>query len=669
MRDSLRWLGSLVLAACTACWAHAADDGGPLTAVSPDGRNAIELSLDGNPGRRSIRLRITRRGRPVLLVSPLDVQLAAHGWLSDGSRIASRQQRMTNETFVMPWGKSRQVTSHASRAQARLVNRAGLAWEIELIACDDGVGYRYRLPAQDDFATAAIEDEAADYQFAGNPTMHYTACKRFTTDHESEFRRQPLTDLPRETLLDLPLLAVWPDGSAAAVTEARLRDFAGMYLVRRGPEPVLRSRLSTARDTPGSLVILKPPHASPWRIVQLGDRAGELLESNLLVTLNDTPPPGDYSWARPGKTTWHWWNGTAEQGLPFPCGMNLATHKYYVDFCAAHGIAYHAVVADDRPWYVQAAKDFAPHDDTDILTPRPELELPKLLEYARRHGVGIRLWVHWLPLERRLEEALAKYAQWGISGLMVDFLDRDDQAMVNFCDRVLESAARHKLHIQFHGSYKPSGEWRTFPHLFNREGVLNLEYLKWSSRCTPPHNVESAYVRALAGPLDYHLGGFRSVARSQFVPRNENPLVLGTRCHHLAMYVVYENPMPMVCDAPSAYANQPGFEFIVAVPTTWDETRFVAGDAGDYLVMARRAGTKWYLGGMTDWTAREVNVPLDFLADGRYEARLFVDGSQDETKPNAIRIDTRTVAAGSSLTIAMAPGGGFAAIVTTGSPP
>jgi len=291
------------------------------------------------------------------------------------------------------------------------------------------------------------------------------------------------------------------------------------------------------------------------------------------------------------------------------------------------------------------------------------LEFPKILDYARQRGVRIRLWVHWQALTERLEEALAKYEEWGVSGLMVDFLDRNDQDMVRFNERVLESAARHKLQIQFHGSYMPSGEQRTFPNLLNREGVLNLEYLKWSDQCTPQHNVDVAYTRALAGPMDYHLGGFRSVSPARFQPRYIMPEVLGTRSHHLAMYVVYENPMPMISDAPSSYEGQQGFEFLKDVPVTWDETRFLAGDAGEFIVVARRKETTWYLGGMTNSTGRRIAVPLNVLDPGEYEAELFVDGSLSVEEPNAIRVERQAVSTDMLLDITMAPGGGFVATI------
>jgi alpha-glucosidase len=262
-------------------------------------------------------------------------------------------------------------------------------------------------------------------------------------------------------------------------------------------------------------------------------------------------------------------------------------------------------------------------------------------------------------LSEHLEEAFTQYEKWGVQGLMVDFLDRDDQEMVLFAERVLQSAARHHLHIHFHGVWKPTGLQRMYPNLFNHEGVLNLEYLKWSDQCGPEHNLTVPFTRMLAGPMDYHLGGFRSVNRDQFKPQGMKPGVLGTRCHHLAMYVVYENPMPMVCDAPTAYEGQPGFDFIRQVPTSWDETRVLSGQVGDYIVVARRNGSAWYLGAMTDWTARVLDVPLSFLAPGRYQLETWADavGAED---PNRLTYEKRTVEAQDKLVLRLNGGGGQA---------
>ena len=291
------------------------------------------------------------------------------------------------------------------------------------------------------------------------------------------------------------------------------------------------------------------------------------------------------------------------------------------------------------------------------------MELPKIIDYARQRGVGIRLWVHWKPLSEHLEEAFALYKTWGVSGIMVDFLDRDDQEMNDFTERMLASAARHHLNIQIHGSPKPSGEQRTFPNLFNREGVMNLEYVKWSDGVTPAHNVNVAYTRALAGPVDFHLGGFHSVSRAEFRPHDRAPVVMGTRCHNMALHVVFENPMPTVADDPSAYEGQPGFEFITELPTTWDETLFLIGEPGEYVVLARRSGDAWYVGGITNWTPREIDVPLDFLSTGEFEAKLYVDGSLEESRPNDVSKQQQAVRSTTPMHISLAPGGGFVCVL------
>lgn len=655
----------LTLAAMTACSGKEADAGRIISVRSPDGKNTITLERSGTGNQSILTYTVNRGDKTVIKPSALRITLAGKRRLTEGLRIQELKEDRVDETFALLWGKCRNVRNVCSEARLRMENADGILWDLELRAYDDGVAFRYGFPEQESLRDFVLSDESTEYRLEGKPSVLFTTAPGFTSPHEYLYEHKPYTDMPEKTLIDTPMLAVWPDGLSTVLTEARLRDFAGMYLERipGGEPPALRIVLSPLPSRPEARVAGQTPHWSPWRVVLLADQAGKHMESDLLVCLND-PPQGDFSWVRPGKTTWHWWNGTAEEGLPFDCGMNFATHKHYIDFCARNGIAYHAVVADDRPWYQQSQTDFAPGPDTDILSPRLELEFPKILEYARKRGVGIRLWVHWKALNDRLEEAFTRYEEWGIRGLMVDFLDRNDQEMVRFCERVLESAARHKLHIQFHGSYMPSGEHRTFPNLFNREGVLNLEYLKWSDRCTPQHNIDVAYTRALAGPTDYHLGGFRSVSAARFEPHSNMPGVLGTRCHHLAMYVVYENPMPMVCDTPSSYEGQPGFAFLKMVPVTWDETRFLAGEAGEFLVLARRKDSAWYLGGMTNDTGREIAVPLNMLDSGEYEAEMFVDGSLSPDEPNAVRLEKRSVEAGTSLKVSLAPGGGFVAVIS-----
>ncbi|MCI0335133.1 MAG: glycoside hydrolase family 97 protein [Planctomycetes bacterium] len=662
-RPALSLIGSLI-AACGLAAAGLANNGDIVTVQSPDGsiNAALRHADDGGP----LRFSIERNGHPIIEPSTIDVRLVGVGSLAAGATVQNVAQREVDETSDLPWGKTSRLRDHHESAVVRFKSKSGVAWDVELRVFNDGVAFRYGIPEQKGLREVSIEDENTEFRLAGEPTILYTTCDSYTTSHEALYERKPLADLPVKTLIDKPLVAQWPDGTAAAITEARLRDFAGMYLER--PETgnsALRTRLSPLPGKTGVLVTRGTPCWSPWRVVLLADKAGRLIENNVLLCLNE-PADGDFSWLVPGKTTFHWWNGRVEHGPPSTPESNFATHKKYIDFCARNNIEYHSVisVAGNLPWFVQGDPGFGdlPHADTDILVARPDIDLPRILEYAKEKGVGIRFWVHWKPLSEHLDEAFAQYERWGIRGLMVDFMDRDDQEMVEWQERCLQAAAKHKLHIQFHGSYKPTGEQRTFPNLFNREGVLNLEYLKWSDLCAPPHTVNVAYTRLLAGPVDYHLGGFRAVPRDEFQPRDLEPWVMGTRCNQLTLYVVFDNPMPMVADDPSAYDGQPGFDFVADVPTTWDETRFVAGEMGEYVVVARRGGNLWYLGGITNWDARQASVPLTFLGAGEFEATVYSDKAADGKNPSELHKESFDVTSKESLEVAFASGGGVAAV-------
>jgi alpha-glucosidase len=286
--------------------------------------------------------------------------------------------------------------------------------------------------------------------------------------------------------------------------------------------------------------------------------------------------------------------------------------------------------------------------------------MKQVCDYAHSKGVGIRVWTHWKALYPKLEEAFALFEQWGINGLMVDFMDRDDQEMVNIQTEILEKAAQHHLHIQFHGAYKPTGLSRTYPDEFTREGTLNYEVNKWDKRITPDHDLNIVFTRALAGPTDYHLGGFRAVPDSLFKVQYTRPLMLGTRCHMLAMYVVLQNPLGMVCDYPAAYEGQPGFEFIKEVPTNWDETKVIDAKLAEYVVIERKKENDWFVGSINDHSARTIKVPLSFLEEGEYTAEIFSDAEDVNTEPNHLKKENKIVSKKDILDIKLAGGGGMA---------
>ncbi|WP_172679989.1 glycoside hydrolase family 97 catalytic domain-containing protein, partial [Bacteroides uniformis] len=307
-----------------------------------------------------------------------------------------------------------------------------------------------------------------------------------------------------------------------------------------------------------------------------------------------------------------------------------------IDFAARNGLDAHGIYGyAETPWYYDDNFNFGwAGPNADVTKPIPCLNMPRIVEYARSKGVGIHLWVHWRPLYDKLEEAFALYEGWGVKGLMVDFMDRNDQEMIRIQEEILECAARHRLFIQFHGSSKPSGLVRTYPNEFTREGTLNYEVCKWDTLVNADHDIAIPFTRMLAGATDYHLGGFRALPRSEFKIQYVNPHVMSTRCHMLAMYVVLENHLTSLCDTPKAYEGQPGFEVLRTVPGTWDEIRVPLARMNEHVTVARRSGSDWWVGSLNNGTERDLKLELDFLSEGDYQATIYTDAEDVERNPN-----------------------------------
>jgi alpha-glucosidase len=385
----------------------------------------------------------------------------------------------------------------------------------------------------------------------------------------------------------------------------------------------------------------------------IGDTPGDLIESDIILNLNETCAIADPSWIKAGKVAWPWWSGRVVTGVEFEGGMNTATQKHYIDFAADYGLEYLLI---DAKWY-------GPHKDPtqDITTTIPEIDLPEILNYARSLNIGVLLWLNWQNTRDQMDKAFPLYEKWGIKGVKIDYMNSDSQEIVNFYHRVVKKAAEHHLLVDFHGSYKPTGIRRTYPNLITREGILGLEHTKWSEKVTPEHNVTIPFTRMLAGPMDYTPGGFQQVTREKFESRYESPMVMGTRCHHLAMFVVYESPLQMCSDYPGAYRGQAGAELIRYIPSTWDETRVLKGKIGDFIAIARKHNEEWFVGVMTDWEPRTLTLLLDFLDDKTYKATIISDGNDAMKNPQSVSIDTIQLTNKDTLTAKMAAGGGFVA--------
>ncbi len=577
-------------------------------------------------------------------------------------RTGKAQFKDTTEDYELFTGKTKQVHTHYKQAIIPVEETTSPYRKINLIvrAFDDGIAFRYEFIKLQNHDSLVLQDENTTFHLTGNPVVNALLLPNYTSSHEGLYTRVSLNELKPDTLMDMPALFEFPHNIFLAITEAELVDYAGMYLSKHNG--VLTGMLSPLPGQTAIKVKATLPHYSPWRVLMVSNRIGAIMESNIITALNEPCKIKDLTWLKPGKTTFPWWNGNVLPDTINAPGNNFVTAQYYIDFCARNNIQYHSVVEYGlHQWYTDDGVGFSPGPHNDVTKPVPGLDMKEICDYAREKNVGIRVWVHWAALYPRLDSAFSIFEKWGLQGMMVDFMDRDDQQMVNIQTEILQKAAAHHLHIQFHGAYKPTGLNRTYPNEFTREGTLNYETNKWNDKgLSPDHDIMIPFTRGLAGSTDYHLGGFRAVPQQQFRAQYTRPLMLGTRSHMLAMYVVLENYLQMVCDYPEAYEGQPGFKFIKEIPTTWDETKVIDAKVNEYILIARRKDTDWYVGAITNHNARDLRVPFLFLPEGKYVAEIYKDADDDDKDPNHLVTESINITKESVLTFHLSSGGGMA---------
>jgi alpha-glucosidase len=640
---------------------RAADDvkqAAPVEVRSPDGRVVIGLRL-GAGGRPMYR--VTYKGNVVIDDSPLGLTFVAeHGGRFDSAlAVAGVERAGGDETYPVIAGKSAMARNQYSQATVSLARGSepgrGAPVQVVLRAYDEGAAFRYQFPSKNAEPLAIVSEETT-FNLPADAKAWVLHVPNFTSHYEYLYEPKKVAEIKAAKLICLPLLLECAGGGpAVAITEANLTDYAGMYLERSDAgRTALRSRLSPRPDKPGVAVDVTKRRASPWRVVMVADSAGKLIESNLVLNVSDPCAIADTSWIKPGKVAFLWWNGYLVGHNGVRGGVDTETFNHYVDAAAEFGFPYSSIDGLDVAWYGGKIPGYHGEDVTKAV---PGLDIQAVLDHAKQKGVRIRLWVASQALRADLDRALETYERWGVEGIMVDFIERDDQEMVNWVREMVEKAAAHHLTVTLHNVSKPTGLQRTFPNLLTREAVRNQEWDKWDPvGVTPAHNVTVPFTRMLAGPLDYHAGGFRSVRTADYAPRDVAPDVMGTRCHQLAMYVVYEDPMPMAVDYPAAYRARPGIDFLSDVPTTWDETRFIDGKVGQYVIVARRKGDVWYVGCMTNDTPRELKMPLTFLGGGTFVAEVWADDAA--AGPNGIAKRTQGVTAADTLDLRLAPAGG-----------
>jgi alpha-glucosidase len=526
---------------------------------------------------------------------------------------------------------------------------------------NEGVAYRIEtfLPQP----SVKVYDEEISFNFPGDYAAYYPKEDSFFSHNEREFLYLQLKEIPATSIASLPAVIDTKSGQKLIIGESDVDDYPGLWLHGNSnnslsatfPPYPLKEEAKNDRDirvtqTADYIASTRGTRTFPWRIVGIAENDGDLITNQMVFLLSKPSQIQDTSWIKPGKVAWDWYNANNIWGVDFKSGVNTETYKYYIDFASKYGIEY---VILDEGWYKLG----------NVLQVVPEMNIEELVAYGKQKNVGIILWVIWKTLDDQLEPALAQYEKWGVKGLKIDFMQRDDQPVMNFYQKICREAAKRKLLVDFHGAIRPATMTRTWPNLVNTEGVRGLEQNKWSKYAHPEHNVTIPFTRMFLGPMDYTPGAMvNSGTEKNFLAIFERPMSLGTRAHQLAMYVVYESPLQMLADSPSRYLQEPAIiEFLGPVPTVWDETKVIDAKIGDYVVLARRHGNQWYVGAMTDWSARDLELDLGFLPAGSFQMNAYQDGTNAERLGNDYKKTTSTVSKTSKVKLHLAGGGGWAA--------
>lgn len=617
---------------------------------SPDGRIGVRIGT----GPR-IEYSVLLDGRLLTGPNPLSMTLGDGKVLGRNARLENTGRKSVKDKIIPPVRIKNAVIEDVHNELT--LTFAG-SYFVVFRAYDDGVAYRFGTSAA---GPVTVMTEDIQYRFDKDHSVHFPAEDSFHSHQERLYQYVPLSSVGSDMFCSIPMLVDVGEGVKIAVSESDLSDYPGFFLSGQADTalkavfPAVATKEERTSDRNVKVVeradyIAKTsgPRHFPWRVMVVARTDADLVTSEIIYKLGAPCRLEDTSWIKPGKVAWDWYNANNLFGVDFQAGINTETYKYYIDFASKYGLEY---VILDEGWY--------PLDD--VMKVVPAIDMEALLGHAERKNVGLILWVTWKALDDRLLAALDKFEKWGIKGVKVDFMQRDDQWMVNYYEKVLAEAARRKLLVDFHGSYKPSGFQRTYPNFITSEGVKGNENNKWSADVGPRHTLTIPFIRMLAGPMDFTPGAMRNAQKKNFRPVFDRPMSLGTRCRQLAMYVLYESPLQMLCDSPSLYLREPEcMEFLAPVPTVWDRTLVLDAEIGERLIMARRNGRDWYVGGMTGDEAATAAVDLSFLDGGNYTLTLFQDGANADRWAEDYKKVVGTVTAADKIDIAMAPGGGFA---------
>jgi len=622
--------------------------------TSPDKKITVKVQVTN-----TLQWSVTYNNETLLLPSTISMELA-NGPVLGQTPVLKKQQRNTVNSVIDAVVPVKQAHIPEQYNELRLNFKGN--YTVCFRAYNDGVAYRFETALGKEII---VKNEPIQYQLPENDRSWWPidghVSPTFQSHYEYGFKDTSIAQISGKLYAGLPIYLSTTKGTKVMITEADLHDYPNQFLFGTNgnalkaqfPPVILKEELHGDRSTKilqnaDYIVKTSGTRSFPWRTLIISPDDKGLLENELVYKLSTPNALQNTSWIKPGKVSWDWWNANNIYNVDFRAGINTATYKYYVDFAAKYGLEY---IILDEGWT---------RTTLDILHPTPQLDMPELLSYAKSKNVGIILWVLWNALDEHMTEALDLYASWGVKGIKVDFMQRGDQWMVNFYERTAQECAKRQMLVDFHGAYKPSGLNRKYPNVINYEGVKGLENSKGGNEITPGHDVTLPFTRMVAGPIDYTPGAMLNANKDSFRPVFSEPMSQGTRCHQAAMYVVYDAPLQMLCDNPSNYLKEPEYtQFIAQIPTTWDTTIALQGKAGEYVAIARKKGDTWYIGAMTNWDARKLDLDLSFLGSGNFQLEAVQDGINADQHAADYQFHKQTVTSADKLTIQMSEGGGW----------
>ena len=631
--------------------------------ASPNG----ELKTNITAGKQ-LTYDITFQGQQVLATSPLSMTLDNGEVWGENDKPSKATRKSVNGKVGSPFYRADELIEQYNELTLQFKG-----FQVVFRAYNDGIAYRFVNKTKKPFN---VVDELVDYQFPTDATASVPYVKprkgvnKYANSFENYYANLPLSKVDQEKLVFLPVVVSLENDVKVCITEVDLENYPGLYLTGQGntqllgdfaPYPkkqeqgghnMLQMNVLEVEDY---IAKVDQPRNFPWRVAIVTDEDKELASSNLSYLLAEPSRLEDISWIKPGKIAWDWWNAWNLDGVDFKTGVNNDTYKAYIDFASKNNIEY---VILDEGWAV--------NKQADLMQVVPEINLEELVAYANAKNVGLVLWAGYHAFNRDMENVCRHYSEMGIKGFKVDFMDRDDQEMTAFNYRAAEMAAKYKLILDLHGTHKPAGLNRTYPNVLNFEGVNGLEQMKWENNTTAQveYDVMIPFIRQVSGPMDYTQGAMRNAAKGSYYPCYYEPMSQGTRCRQLALYMILESPFNMLCDTPSNYEREKECtDFISTIPTVWDETIVLDGKMGDYIITARRNGNTWYIGGLTDWNARDLEVDLSFLGDKKYSGKLFKDGINANRIGRDYKTENISAKKGDKIKVHLAPGGGFALIL------